>query len=331
MPSWATGQKIRKIKFSWLKQMPHKKYGMAYCTDGKRIYCFGGGDKYNAFSNEVLIYHTQADAWINFYPDNFEKRKYGNCIYDESSDDIYLLTGASPFGHHPAYQQYLMPDIEVYDYDSQTFYKLDTNYHQAVNPGVVSDSNHLYIFGGSVSASYGQMEKEYTQAFHAYDIKTGKWQKLPDMPEGKEVKGAIVDNKLYTFGGYDNTSLNTIHCFDFSTNQWSKVGELPMPLSAYGIAKSGQYIFLVGDYHKLNILMVYDTDSGYIKQYKTNIKSRHLGVCILGNNLYVFGGNRAPNLINKGMAVLDISTLNLPQLNFNPNHPETNTELTSKD
>jgi hypothetical protein len=66
-----------------------------------------------------------------------------------------------------------------------------------------------------------------------------------------ESGGAVVDGKLYVFGGYvDNTYVPTarMDVYDAGTNSWSQLASMPVGLTHMGVAVSGHDIYVAGGY-----------------------------------------------------------------------------------
>ena len=126
-----------------------------------------------------------------------------------------------------------------------------------------------------------------------YDPAKDIWNELADMPEYKQTRGEIVNGILYVFGGFNGHSLNTGHAYDIANDTWYYLGEMPISIYANAITKHGDFIWLVGDYQKLYTVAVFNTKTGGFHIIKSNMSGRrHAGAEVIGNKLYVFGGNR---------------------------------------
>lgn len=112
------------------------------------------------------------------------------------------------------------------------------------------------------------------------------------MPESKETKGAIVNGKLYVFGGYNGSVSNRIDMYDIQTNVWKSLGTMPIGVSANAIAVDGTTILIAGDYTNEKYLASYEVNTGVFNVIQSNMKARrHAGAAEINSKLYVMGGN----------------------------------------
>lgn len=66
-----------------------------------------------------------------------------------------------------------------------------------------------------------------------------------------EANNAVVNNKLYVFGGYINSSFQATtrsDVYDPATNTWRQLANLPQPITHAGVAVDGDTIYLAGGY-----------------------------------------------------------------------------------
>lgn len=66
-----------------------------------------------------------------------------------------------------------------------------------------------------------------------------------------EANNAVVNNKLYVFGGYINSSFQATtrsDVYDPATNTWMQLANLPLPINHAGVAVDGDTIYLAGGY-----------------------------------------------------------------------------------
>jgi hypothetical protein len=128
---------------------------------------------------------------------------------------------------------------------------------------------------------------------YEFNPSTFDWVRLPDMPEGKQTSGRIVDGKLYVFGGYNGSVSSRIDVYDIQNSLWSFVGNLPNGISAHATTVSGKYIWLVGSYDNLQSLGVFNTVTSVFSPLTNNmIGRRHAGSIAVNNDLFIFGGNQ---------------------------------------
>ena len=78
------------------------------------------------------------------------------------------------------------------------------------------------------------------------------WSTVAQSPISRaEAEGAVVDGKLYVFGGWvDNTYVPTarMDVYDPTTNSWTQLASMPVGLTHIGVAVSGHDIYIAGGY-----------------------------------------------------------------------------------
>jgi len=96
------------------------------------------------------------------------------------------------------------------------------------------------------------------------------WERLSDMPEAKsEVESIVIENKIYSIGGLDNTghATDSVFIFDIKTESWSVGTPMPIELHHAGAATFEGKVYVVGGYLEewipTGTLLIYDlqTDS----------------------------------------------------------------------
>jgi hypothetical protein len=127
--------------------------------------------------------------------------------------------------------------------------------------------------------------------------------------EGKPPKFArhqsvIVDDKIYTFGGYDYTYFYNLSLFDISKRTWTypKVsGDIPIPRSNHSSAVVGKKIYIFGGSVGDNVDKYTVTNDFYCLDLETmiwtqieskNKPSQRVGhvMTAVGRHVYLFGG-----------------------------------------
>jgi kelch-like protein 18 len=106
------------------------------------------------------------------------------------------------------------------------------------------DMGVLYAVGGlsSVRGNLSSVER--------YDPQKSTWESSKGMTTLRSRVGvAVVDRKLYAFGGYDGSSrLCTVECFDPEKDEWSMKSPMSTRRSALSIAVLGKDIYVIGGY-----------------------------------------------------------------------------------
>ena len=120
------------------------------------------------------------------------------------------------------------------------------------------DQNTYFFHGGRIN-------KDYRAESYLINIKDKKYKKLQDGPK-KHLGGgsALMNNKVYIFGGHDGSSLNTCDAFDLKTTEWKSITALPQASHCITAAMLGKDIILSG-YH-LDCCYSYN-DSTFTKNF----------------------------------------------------------------
>ena len=132
----------------------------------------------------------------------------------------------------------------------------------------------------------GNGAKEYSNKVHSYDINSGFWYELIDLPIAKETNGVLIQDKIYLIGGYNSKPLSTIESFDILTEKWETVGELFNSISCPAITQNNGIIY----FFENEKFYTYDTKSKQLKEYLINIPMKGSELYFSNNKLYLIGG-----------------------------------------
>lgn len=127
---------------------------------------------------------------------------------------------------------------------------------KAQGTAVVAHAGKIYRIGGMQPQNKPD-EKSHSRSLASaarYDIKSGKWEDLPDMPEGRSSHDAVVlDNTVYVAGGWQmnvkgNESVwhKTALSLDLNKNplKWEAI-EQPFQRRALTMAANGGKIYVI--------------------------------------------------------------------------------------
>ncbi|MCF8357087.1 MAG: T9SS type A sorting domain-containing protein [Melioribacteraceae bacterium] len=267
------------IEFSSLSDMNTARYGLAYANDGNYLYAICGGtfEPPNYLINNIERYNPATDTWIEFVNDLIPRR-YCRAEYLQETNKIYI------FGGYVSTPSTYTDTVEVVDVNNGNITYINSNPIPNAHSGTAVWNNKIYIFGGSHNG--------YSNELYEFDPINYVWNQLANMPEAKQTEGEVVNGILYVFGGYTGTVSNRIDAYDIQNNEWSLIGYMPLGISAHHTTVSGQYIWLLGGYDNLESVAVFNTETHEFTQLNTNmIGRRHCATEVIGNNLYVYGGN----------------------------------------
>lgn len=284
----------KSLRFQRLKSMPKGKYNMAFASDGEIFYLIGGSGHRKDLSDDIFTYYAKYKIWLKLRTEHkLEPQKMATAVYYPPLQRIYVFGGVGelePKRSAVRYVEYLLPNIRYIDVNTKRWEIGSENPHPGANIGVTTWKEKMYLFGGSVGTEDPSMSFQYLDTVHEFDPRTSTWKELPGLPYAMETQGCIIDGVLYTFAGFNGGSFQEIYALDLEVLQWKKVSSFPYALSGHVVVPWKRYAIIIGDKRRLNYLAVYDTVSGAIKEFKTNIKGHSRGACIIDGKLYVAGG-----------------------------------------
>ncbi|MCL6589590.1 MAG: hypothetical protein K6U80_06515 [Firmicutes bacterium] len=156
----------------------------------------------------------------------------------------------------------------------------------------------------------------------------GLWELRESIPNGARYNhaAAVVNEKLYVFGGNASSLLNLVQEYNPATGVWSTKSPMTAPRCAMAVAAYEGKIYVLGGYdgaNALNTFEVYDpaTDSWTVKNNPMPTARYGLAVVALNGKIYAMGG-RNGNLYYNIVEVYDIATdtwasaCNLPAIRY---------------
>jgi hypothetical protein len=317
-----------KSKLAFNKLAPLKKPIASFgsCIKDGKIYIVGGSDSYESnaletlkakninsedpnflqkylselssqnslisYKGDFLIYDIKKDSWTTSDV-KFKKRAFNNLNY---YDNKFYVLGGKRVSNTGKYQ-YLENEIEVFDLNQQNI-KIDKTYpHQASNAASFTYKDNIIVFGGSIkSTEKGQ--KEFTDKVHLYNITSGYWYELADMPIAMKTSGTLIDSKIYLIGGNNGKPILDIQSFDLTTEKWQTEGELFAGFDNPTVTSNHDIIYFFEDQK----MCVYDTKSKQLKEYLVELSVKSSAMYFFENKLYITGGTTFINYTTAPMA-----------------------------
>jgi N-acetylneuraminic acid mutarotase len=130
------------------------------------------------------------------------------------------------------------------------------------------------------------------------------WREVAPVSVGRsEGMGAVVNGKLYIFGGYVDTTFKPTRrsdVYDIATNRWSQIADLPFGSSHVGTTVVGTSIYFAGGYPATATNQTFSTDAVWRYDTTTNTFSDMpklpaprggAALVALGRTLHFFGGS----------------------------------------
>ena len=118
------------------------------------------------------------------------------------------------------------------------------------------------------------------------DFKTGLWYDLAKMPVAQETKGALINDKIYLIGGYNENPLVSIDSYDLINGKWIKEGNLFNGIVKPAITSKEAIIYFYEDRN----FYTYDTNSKELKEYLIDLSLKGSKMYLIDNKLYLIGG-----------------------------------------
>lgn len=233
-----------------------------------------------AYKGNLLIYDIKSNLWETSQL-KFRKRAYHNL--NEYNDKIYVLGGKRVSAN--GVFEYLDDKIEVFDIKNQTITIDKTNTHQASEFASFTHKSTIIIMGGSVKMKENG-SKEYSNKVHSYDVNSGYWYELANMPTAKETNGILIKDKIYLMGGFNTKPLSTVESFDLLTEKWETEGELFYGISNSAIAQNESIIY----FFENEKIYTYDTNTKQLKEYLIILPMKASKLYFSDNKLYLLGG-----------------------------------------
>lgn len=236
--------------------------------------------KMDRYNGDLQVYDIKNDEWIRS-KSKFNKRAYHNLNF--YNNHIYIIGGKSISLNGKF--EYLGDKIEIFDIEKDTVFVDYTNPHQAVNFASFTYNDSMILMGGSIKQKNNGF-KEYSNKVHLYDFKTGNWYQLGNMPIAKEVKGILIENKIYLVGGFNNKPLSSIETFNLTTQKWQKEGNLFSGISKPAITYTENIIYIFND-GKIN---TYNVVTKELNEYLIDLYLQTSEIYCKDNKLYILGG-----------------------------------------
>lgn len=276
---------------------PRQEHSVA-ALDG-RIYVIGGitpsGDTFPT-TDRVEVYDTATDSWSDAAPLPVAMN-HPNVAAAEGR--LYVIGGLSGGASWQA-----LPDSFVYDPATNQWTPLPSMPagSERGSSAVGVSGTTIYLAGGmrTLTPEPGGLH-DTVDTVSSYDVVTGAWASLPNLPEARDhVGGAVVDTTFYVLGGRDRGQVNvrdTVYAFDRTTGQWTERAPMPTPRGGIAAAAVGSTIYTFGGESSNSIYTeteAYDTANDRWQQLAPMPAPRHGTAAIaVGDTVYIPGGGNA--------------------------------------
>ncbi len=271
------------LEFTDLAAMNSSRFGHGYDTDGSSIYVANGSTSGMIFPATIESYDPATGVWEEIDMAT-SPSTFGGAASYEPTGQLIILNGSFSFGVYKT----SIEGVDLATGDQDFVYN---NPYPRSYAGVAVIDDLIYVVGGNGQNQFGNID--YLDDLLAFDPVANEWSELAPMPEGRETRAVAVDGQLYALGGFDGFSFSDrIDRYDPATDTWQAAGSLPSPLSAFAVARQGRYIWLLGDFQAYTTILRYDTETQKTEAFSGEnfAGMRHGGAAVIGDSLYVFGG-----------------------------------------
>jgi N-acetylneuraminic acid mutarotase len=209
-------------------------------------------DRKKLWTDQVSFYNPSHAKWEE-WPSLPRPIAYG--VMAQTNGKLYLIGGTGETNLHR----------DIYRLDGRNWQRIGEAPAAFLYGSATVAGGEIYITGGGTSITDAT---QVTNQAWAYNPKSGKWRKLPDVPGAPRelhVSG-IVGNYLYVFGGYTQRAgesprnLGDAYRYNITRNEWSQIKDTPEPVRAsFGAAVKGG-IFMFGGFGTKGLNVVYRYD-----------------------------------------------------------------------
>lgn len=299
--------------------MPIPVTGAKAIVQDTAIYIFGGYSDSLLGIKNIQVFYPKSRTW-KILEDSLIVPRYG--LSTESyADSVYIFGGATT-ANDSNYS------VEQWGFNDNSIIRwYNPNFNRSFSTTAMINE-YLFIFGGypnfqlndslSYLVCYNMLNGDVTDTFSINNNYTPE-----DMPNHQ--MSAIINNKIYIFGGISGNILRDIGYFDLNTNIFTAFQEkLPAPRAA-GVAipsPEGDSIILIGGLDEeskaLNNVDIYNVWQKTIENKSPlNIARSELTAVLYDDSIYVFGGKDATP--PEGKVVSSVEKVTLPLGNITAN------------
>ena len=253
------------------------RYGSSAVSYENEIYLIGGAHESTYYTTIERLDETN-NQWIELNNQVIGRRYLTTEVVDGV---IYIIGGEASDGSY-------VETVQSYNISSNTLTTVSSLPTKRKQLNSVVYDNKIYVIGGQL-----ENDGAMTSVVEVYNPSVDSWSSLALMPTERECDIALINDKIYAFGGYDGSSgLTTIEIYDIGNDSWSTANDMPYDLSAYHLASFENFVFLFGDYddHINEVNMYNANDDSWIKLSTNFTGRRHAAVVRNGDWIYVIAG-----------------------------------------
>ncbi|NWL89547.1 hypothetical protein DMN77_18525 [Paenibacillus sp. 79R4] len=296
--------------------LPEPRMGAAAVTVNGKIYVFGGAsDSNQAFKGKkqknTYEYDPSTNIWVKKTDMPTARAGLSAVVYNNK---VYVIGGYLDVG--TTLQR--TNKVEVYDPSTDTWTEVANMPTARSWASAVTFNDKIYVFGGGKNANSNGTQNTALATVECYDPNTNEWTTKKDMPfTGNGAVAAVVQNKVYIFGGSDySTGYGSIYEYNPEQDKWSfKMNSTVR--NGNGIAVINDKVYLLGGANNglvdiFDTVEIYDPLTNTVSSMLSLTFSRTQNVSVsIGNDLYVIGGTNDTN--NQALKTVEMYTIKSPE------------------
>ena len=259
------------------------RIGAAAVARDHYIYTIGG-DAHGAIT-DIERFDVRTHQSVRIY-DQLLPRRYHSAVEHEGR--IYLFGGQGYLLSGEAFED----RVEIFDCAKGTLTRGTSMPMPRENMASAKIGQKVYLIGGSKLVENVGRRIVPANDTDIYDLVAGTWAKGAPLPTARESSAGVVGGFIVVPGGFRaNRSDDTVEVLDPQDNTWRGLPPLSRKISAHSVAFLDRYLFLFGDYARLDSVLAYDLGKKASLEVTTNFKGvRHTAAVVLQNTIYIIGG-----------------------------------------
>jgi hypothetical protein len=228
---------------------------------------------------------------------------YLETTYKLNLNDLKLISKNATITDFVTKRNYIYNNqLYVFGAEKYTIYDLDLNTTTPSTPylpnnlfsrfGFIAQNENVYIIGGFLGGS--TQDPTYNKKIYNLNLNTNKFLEFATMPKNRNGSSAeIVDNKIYSFFGYENIKSNTtspsiqmlddLQIYDINSNSFQTIN-LAKNVKVSFTAKYKNYIFVAGNKTAGSTFTVINGSFFGYFDTKTNVMTE-IPITVENNNL----------------------------------------------
>ncbi|XP_005409784.1 PREDICTED: kelch-like protein 4 isoform X1 [Chinchilla lanigera] len=255
------------------------------------LYAVGGMDAMKG-TTTIEKYDLRTNSWLHIGTMNGRRLQFGVAVIDNK---LYIVGGRDGLK--------TLNTVESFNPVDKIWMVMPPMSTHRHGLGVVTLEGPMYAVGGHDGWSY-------LNTVERWDAEGRQWNYVASMSVPRSTLGVVaLNNKLYAIGGRDGSScLKSVEYFDPHTNKWSLCAPMSKRRGGVGVATYNGFLYVVGGHDApasnhcsrlSNCVERYDPkNDSWSTMAPLSVPRDAVGVCPLGDKLYVVGGYDGHTYLN---------------------------------